>query len=143
MTNHTTQPAVDRLRFVLRANATFSFASGTAALLGGSWISRVFGIDHVLLTRLLGAGLLGFAALVMAISRLDEPRLRTEAALVSAADAAWVLGTVVVLLTGSLSTAGNVVMAVVALVVADFGATQLWFRSRAFGDRPDLHTATT
>jgi hypothetical protein len=123
--------AVTRLRRVLTANAAFSLAGGFTALVAGSWVSAQLGIDHVVLTRLLGFGLVLFAADVLRISRLPEASLLGRAALVSAADAMWVLATIVVLATGVLSTTGAIVAAAVGLVVADAGATQLWLRRRA------------
>ncbi|MDG2028892.1 MAG: hypothetical protein P8J50_17470 [Acidimicrobiales bacterium] len=65
------------------------------------------------------------------IARASEPRLLSEALLVSLGDAAWVLGTVVVVASGVLSTTGNVVAIVVGLAVADFGTAQFVFRPKA------------
>ena len=139
MTNTSTSTA--RLRLVLRANAASSIIGGAVALIAASWVSRELGIDHVVLTRLLGAGLLGFAALGLAVARADEPQLVRDSLLVSLADAGWVLGTIVVLFTGVLTSTGNVVAAVVALAVADFGVTQMWFRSKVAETSPALRTA--
>jgi hypothetical protein len=125
-----------RLRLVLRANATFSLVGGIIALAAGSWVSETFGIDHVVITRLLGAGLIVFAGDVWFVSRRSEPKLLTETALVSTADFMWVAATVVVLLTGILSTAGIVVASLIGVAVADLGATQLWLRSRALTPAP-------
>jgi len=130
--------ASNRLRLVLRANATTSAAGGAIALVAASWVSRELGIDHVVLTRVLGAGLVLFALQVLMISRASEPRLLTESLFVSAGDAAWVIGSIVVILTGVLSSTGNLVIGLVALGVADFGATQLWFRSKAVDSSPTL-----
>ncbi len=142
MNDHITHRSIKNLRHVLRANAAFSMVSGVTALLGGSWISRELGIDHSMLTRLIGAGLIGFAAAVAAISRLDERRLTAEALLVSIADATWVLGTIAVVLAGWLNTTGALAMSLIALVVADLGATQLWFRAKALGDDRERRPAT-
>lgn len=142
MTDHTTEDAVARLRLVLRANATFSFTCGVVALVAGAWLSRELGIGHVLLTRLLGGGLILFAVAVMVISRLDEQRLRAEAALVAVADVAWVVGSVAILLTGWSTTTGNVIVALVALAVADFGTTQLWYRAKVADDAAEMPAAT-
>ena len=132
--------ATHRLRLVLRANALFSITGGTVALVAGSWISRELGIDHVALTRMIGAGLIGFALQALLIARASRPRLLTESVLVSLADAAWVAGTVAVLLSGVLTSTGNLVVGLVGLAVADFGTSQLWFRSRAVGSSTDFHT---
>lgn len=129
----------NRLRLVLRANAATSIASGAIALIAGSWVSRELGIDHVTLTRLLGAGLIGFALLVLGIAGSNERRLLSESLLVSMGDAAWVVGTIVVVTTGALTTTGNIVAALVALAVADFGVAQLWFRARALRGSEHIH----
>lgn len=123
--------AIHRLRLVLAANAIFSIAGGMIALIAGSWVSREFGIDHVALTRILGAGLVLFGFDVGVLSRLAEDKLLPGALVVSIADAAWVGGTIVVVATGVLSGAGNVVAVVIGLAVADFGASQYWLRSKA------------
>lgn len=130
---------INRLRLVLRANATTSIAGGAVALIAGSWVSRELGIDHVALTRLLGAGLIGFALLVLGIAGSNERRLLSESLLVSMGDAAWVVGTIVVVASGVLTSTGNIVAATVALAVADFGVTQLWFRSRARRGSEQIH----
>lgn len=127
----TSTTAIHRLRLVLAANATFSVVGGVIALVAGSWVSRELGIDHVALTRLLGAGLILFGIDVAVVSRTAERRLLPAALAVSAADAAWVFGTVIVLATGVLSSTGAIVAIVVGLAVADFGTAQAWLRAKA------------
>ena len=131
--------ATNRLRLVLRANAASSIAGGATALIAGPWVSRVLGIDHVTVTRLLGVGLIGFALVVLGIAGSNERRLLRESLLVSAGDAGWVLGTIAVIATGVLTATGNIVAALVALAVADFGVTQLWFRARARRGSEHVH----
>jgi uncharacterized membrane protein HdeD (DUF308 family) len=139
--NMTPTTALQRLRLVLAANAAFSVVGGAIALLAGSWVSRDLGIDHVALTRILGAGLVLFGVAVALVSRASERRMVPESLLISLADAAWVVGTVVVVASGVLTTSGNVVASLIALAVADFGVSQLWFRSRSTTDSPQLHAA--
>jgi len=122
--------ALHRLRLVLAANAVFSMTSGLIALVAGSWMSRTLGIDHVVLTRILGAGLVLFGTAVGLLSRLAENRLVPGALVVSIADASWVVGTVLVVATGVLTGAGNMIAIAVGLVVADFGAAQYRLRSK-------------
>lgn len=124
-------PSIQGLRLVLRANAVVSLVTGVIALVAGSWLSRELGIDHVALTRVIGAGLIIFAVDVAMVARAKEPKLLQEAGLVSMADIAWVVATAVVVMSGILTTAGNVVAVAQGLVITDFAATQLWFRSRA------------
>ena len=131
----------DRLRLVLRLNAATSFAGGAIAALAGPWVSETLGIDHVLITRLVGVGLVLFAADVLFASTRSPAKLVSEARLISAADFAWVVATVVVLATGILTTAGVVVAIVVGLAVGDFGITQLWMRRKILAEGSDAIVA--
>ena len=119
-----------RLRAVLRLNAATSLGGGLVAAIASPWVSDTLGIDHVLITRLLGVGLVLFAADVAFLSTRGREALARGARLVSAADIAWVLASLVVVATGILTTVGVAVTLLVALGVADFAATQLWFRAR-------------
>lgn len=74
---------------------------------------------------------LAFALFVLMIAGLEPRRLVRGAAVVSAADLAWVAATVVVITTVDLRNAGLVALGIVATIVAGFGGTQLIFRSRA------------
>lgn len=120
---------ISRSRLVLRANATFSIVTGTIALVAAGWVSDVSGIDHVLITRLAGLGLLLFAADVIRQSRLPAERLPAALLQTSIADASWVVATPVVLALVDPTTAGTVGAIVIAVAVADFAITQLWCRS--------------
>lgn len=121
----------DRLRLVLRLNAATSLAGGAIAAVAAGWTSETLGIDHVAITRIVGIGLILFATDVAFISTRPEPKLLSEVRLVSAADAIWVVATIVVLAAQILTTIGLVVAAVIGLAVADFGLTQMWMRSKA------------
>jgi hypothetical protein len=46
---------------------------------------------------------------------------------------AWVLATIVVLVSGALNATGVVVAVVIGVGVADFALLQLWFRRRMGG----------
>lgn len=121
----------DRLRLVLRLNAATSLAGGAVAAVAAGWVSETLGIDHVAITRIVGIGLMLFAADVAFTSTRPEPKLLSEVRLVSAGDAIWVIATIVVLAAQILTTTGVVVAAVIGLAVADFGLTQMWMRSKA------------
>ncbi len=122
--------ATRRLRLVLRANAGFSALSGTAALVAGGPIADFLGLDQTWLVRLVGAGLVLFAVGVLAASAKEPPRLATEALIVSLNDFGWVVGTVVVIALGLLSTGGAVAMGLIGVIVLDFGLAQLHTRRR-------------
>ena len=123
------------LRTVLKANAAFSLLGGVVAVAAGAVVADLLDVN-VWLVRVIGAGLVIFAADVWWVARRPANQITTYARLVSAADASWVVGTVVVIALGLVSTAGAIVLAVVAAAVADFGALQ-WYAS-AKADRAAL-----
>lgn len=123
-----TTTTTKRLRQALMFNAEFSAISGIAALVAGSPIANLLGIEQVWLIRLLGAGLLVFALSVFLVSRSDDKTLRAGSLEISLADLGWVIGTAVVIALGWLSTTGAIVMAAVAALVLGFGIAQLAFR---------------
>ena len=125
-----------RLRYVLRLNAATSFVGGLVAAIAAGWVSKTLGVDHVAMTRIVGIGLIVFAADVVNVSTRPGPKLLSETRLVSAADALWVVATIGVLASGILTTSGVVVAVVLGLGVADFGVTQLWMRSKAIAEGP-------
>ncbi len=119
-----------RLRTILRLNATTSVVGGLIAAIGASWVSDTLGIDHVAITRLIGAGLVLFAVDVWYISTRPHPKLMAETLLISAADAIWVAATIVILALGILTTVGTVTAIVLGIGVGDFALTQLWLRAK-------------
>ena len=130
----------NRLRTVLRLNAATSFTGGLIAAAAARWVSETLGIDHVAITRMVGIGLMVFAADVLYTSTRPTPKLLSEVRLISAGDAAWVVATVVVLAAGILTTTGVVTAVVLGIGVADFGITQLWMRAKAISETEGVPT---
>lgn len=120
-----------RLRLVLATNAANSFVGGIIGLAAAPWLSEELGIDHVTLTRIVSIGLIVFAIDVAVLARSRAERTIQWAASVSLADFAWVAATIVLVGTGTLTTAGVIVALAIGIAVLDFGILQLWFRSRA------------
>ena len=123
--------ALGRLRLVLSANALTSFAGGAVGLVAAPWLSRELGFDHVALTRIISIGLMVFAVDVAVLARSRTEQVICWSAAVSAADFVWVAATIVVIASGTLTTAGVVVAILLGLGVLDFGILQLWLRGRA------------
>lgn len=117
-----------RLRRALMFNAEFSAISGIAALVAGSPIATLLGVEQVWLIRLLGAGLLVFALSVFLVSKGDNKLLRAGSLEISLADLGWMIGTALVIALGWLSTTGAIVMGAIAALVLGFGVAQLSFR---------------
>lgn len=117
-------PTESRLRLVLTTNAVTSGLGGLAALALGGPVDSVLGTDAVGWVRVVGAGLVAFAAFVAFVSRSRRARLVREVPIISAGDLAWVAGTMVTIALGWYSASGNVVMGAVAAMVGAFGLTQ-------------------
>ena len=126
----TERPDIDRLRLVLRANATTSGLGGLAALVGAGFFSDWMGVDDVALTAIVAAGLIGFAAVVVFASTTPDRAIRLTP-WISVGDLSWVAATVATVMADVLTTGGNVVAVLVGVMVLDFACLQMWFRSRA------------
>lgn len=115
----------------LRLDAVVTAANGAAYLAAAGPLSDLLGLDATLL-RVVGAGLLAFAAVVwLAASarRMSRPAPATIIAL----NAAWAVGSIAAVLAdlGTPTTAGAVWMIAQALVVAGFAELQLTGLRRA------------
>ena len=121
---------IDRLRLVLRANATTSGSGGLAGLVGAGFFSDWMGVDDVALTAIMSAGLIGFAAIVVFASTSSDRAVRLTP-WISAGDVSWVVATVAVVMADVLTTGGNVLAILIGVMVFDFACLQMWFRSRA------------
>jgi len=122
--------AATKLRNVLRLNVELSIVTGIAGLAAGGPIADLLGVEQVWLIRLLGGGLLAFALGVFIVAGSRTRTLQTWAAEISIADLGWVVATAVIIGLGWLSTAGAIVMAVVAAMVLALSVAQIRFRSR-------------
>jgi hypothetical protein len=112
------------LRIVLRTNATTSGAGGVIAALAPGPVDDILGTGEQGWVRLIGIGLVLFAAVVVSASRLDADQMRRIVPAISVGDGAWVVGSVLAVALGWFSTGGAVVMGVVALMVGVFGLAQ-------------------
>ena len=122
--------AAAKLRLALRINAGFSLATGVTLLVAAGPIGSLLDVEQTWLLRLLGVGLLVFAADVWhTAAQPVEPLLRWSA-VVTAADFGWVVATVVVIALGLLSVSGAVVCIAVAVVVEALGTAQFLARRR-------------
>jgi hypothetical protein len=122
--------AEGRLRAVLALDAATSAAAGIVGLAATAWVADRLGVDDSAWIRLVSAGFLLFAAGVLAVARSEPHVLRRHAATVATANVAWVVVTAALVVAGAFSGGGTVLMAVMAVAVADLAALQLWFRSR-------------
>lgn len=134
-TNLTPLTTADRspLRGVLGLNAATSAAAGLVATIAPAAVTDLFDLRHDradLIVRVVGIGLIVFAVEVaVTAARNRKTTIARDATLISIADLAWVVSTVVVLATVDLSTAGRLIAGVMGAGVAGFAALQLRLKS--------------
>ncbi|MBT8241880.1 MAG: SRPBCC family protein [Acidimicrobiia bacterium] len=117
--------AATKLRNTLRLNTGLSIATGVAGLAAAGPVADLLGVEQIWLIRLLGAGLLAFAAGVLLVAGSPTRTLQTWSAEISIADLSWVIGTGAIIAMGWLSTNGAVAMAAIAAMVLSLGIAQL------------------
>lgn len=137
-TTHPSSPATEhdecerKLRVVLRLNALNSLVFGT--LLAGfpTEVDDVLDTGHPGWIRLVGLGLLPFAALCAWLSTASLPTLRRITPHVVAGDVAWVVASVVTVLAGWYSGGGIIAVLAMAAIVDVFALLQwtAWRRLR-------------
>ena len=113
-----------QLRAVLRINAATSALGGLAAAVAPDTLDRLLDTGQPTAVRVVGAGLVSFAAWVFVVARWPAHRLRHEAVSISAGDAAWVVASVVTIALGWYSPGGAIVVAAVAAMVGSFAYRQ-------------------
>ena len=115
----------DLLRTALLANCIFSGLSGIILLFGSNRLSGLFGLHIPIILIGIGALLLVYAAALLLNARRVTV-CQTEASVAVLLNVAWVVGSVGLLFVGSLSTAGNWTVMIVANIVLLFAAFQLF-----------------
>ena len=124
MTEFTAPSPQARLRFVLRINATTSGLGGLVAAIAPGRLDDILGTGQPGWVRLIGIGLVAFAALVVVASRLDRDELVRATPVISLGDASWVIASIVAIALGWFSASGAVVMGLVGVMVGVFGVEQ-------------------
>lgn len=118
------QPVVF-LRVALACNGVFSGTTGLLMALAPYRAAEWIGSEQVLVLRLLGTGLLGFASLLLYLAFVAR-RPQLLGLVASMSDFVWVLGTVALAVVSPsvLDSRGWVIAWVVALIVLACGITQ-------------------
>ena len=127
----TATDTTDLLRAALRTNVALSVTTGATLLVAGPWLDEPLGVPWPLLVAL-GAGLLVFARLVAVVAGRTEG-LVAEARQVIAADVAWVVGAVAVVLLDLLPQTGDLALVGVTVLVAAVATAQALGVRRAGG----------
>ncbi len=132
--------AYRKLKTTLRSNAIFSAISGLLLIFDAGLIGEFMGVGSSALYIGLGVVLLGFSASIFYNTTREQMNLG-EAKLVAWMDVAWVLGSVLLLISPiAMSVGGKWLVAGVADVVALFAGFQFYFlaKTNSAGDLADL-----
>lgn len=113
-----------KLRRVLRLNAINCIVSGTAMAVAAGPIDELLDTGHPGWIRIVGLGLLPFAALCLWAAAGPVERLRKETPSIIAGDVAWVVASIVTVLLGWYSGGGIVAVLAMAVVVDTFAVLQ-------------------
>lgn len=113
------------LRRATKANAAFSAISGAMLILAAKPLAAMLGLGRPVILVGVGISLLIYAAGLFRNAR-RETMNHTEALIAVMLDAAWVAGSMVLILSEVLSSAGNWVVAIVAAIVLLFGVLQFY-----------------
>ena len=121
-----------KLRRVLRLNAANCIVSGTALAIAAGPIDDLLDTGHPGWIRLVGLGLLPFAALCWWVAAGPVQRLRRVTPFIVAGDVDWVIASVVTVLLGWYSGGGIIAVLAMAVVVDTFAVLQFagWRRLR-------------
>lgn len=110
---------------ILQLNAAFTTAGAIGMLAARGTLPGLFGLDGPVLPDIVAIGLLAYAAILLLVAR-RSPVSREALLAFTAADAAWVVGSglVLVLFWGQISPIARVLVLAVAMVVEVFAAFQ-------------------
>ena len=117
--------AEKKLRTVLKGNALFSLASGLSLLLFSKRLGAIMNVQNADVLHYIGIALLIFVALLLYNafkSKINKTLIKS----IIVQDWAWVLGSLVLLVLNpfQISTTGNILIALVALIVMSFAMLQ-------------------
>jgi hypothetical protein len=113
-----------RLRNLLRVNSAFSAVSGAVGAALPGRVARALNIEAAWVVRAVGLGLILYAVDLLVVAALRHTRLVPLGRVVAGADAAWVVGTAVLVATGAVSEGGAVILGLLAVPVGALAISQ-------------------
>lgn len=131
--------ATQPLRDLHRINAAFSGLTGLAMAAFSGPLSQQIDLPQAALA-VLGIGLVGWSMMLVALAVQSGPRLVRLSALVAAGDAAWVIGSVALIVLRDPTATGTSLTIGAATVVAAFAAMGVVLGARARRDLVDDRT---
>jgi uncharacterized membrane protein YdbT with pleckstrin-like domain len=130
-------------RRILETNALFTFVSAAATLALRSTLHPLFGLDTPFVLDLVAIALMAYVPLLIVAAR-RQPIERQTLMAFALADAAWVMGSAVVLVLfwAELTPIARMLVIVAALAVEAFAALQYRAAGRAVSGREQIRSAT-
>lgn len=119
------QPTSSLIRRALYGDAAFSGVSGLVFLLAANPVSTFLGVNAPMVIAVIGVGIVGYSALLF--YHASRPMIAPSFALFPiTGNSLWVLGSIVLLVTGWIpfSAEGKWAVAVVAMIVDAFAMVQ-------------------
>lgn len=120
----TTTASPTTLRRIILADGFTSGASGLALVLAPGRIATLLGAPSPVLVEAIGLSLIGFGLTLAWLARGNGPG-RGATLAIAGLNLAWVAGSILVMATGVLNTAGIVVLGLVGVVVLGFAGLEL------------------
>lgn len=121
---------IARLRTLLRIDSVVCLGPSAVIAAFAGPVADALGTGHVTWLRALGIGLIVYAIGLVLASRANDRVVAVAGAETSIADAAWVLGTIVLIAAGAFSTSGVAIAAVAALPPAWLSVSKTLARRR-------------
>ena len=109
------------LKTALTSNAVFSIVSGITLIVLNTSFQTWFGLNFPF--WIIGAGLIPFGLIAYQTSRDTENMVR-KGQMITIMDLFWVTGSVILILLIDMTTTGQWMIGVVAMIVADFAFFQ-------------------
>lgn len=133
--------AMQPLRDLQRLNAAFSGLCGLAMAASSGWLGRQIDLPWPFV-GVLGVGLVGWSAMLVVLAVQPARRLVWASTLVAIGDAAWVVGTVALIVLRDLTATGTTSAVIAAAVVGGFAVAGVVLGGRArrvaLDDRTEL-----
>jgi hypothetical protein len=130
----TSNPPSKLLRHTLQANGVFSALSGIVLIVDAKTLSSLLGVNMPSLLIGIGIAVLAYAAGLFLNARRESIKLQ-EAWLAVIMDAAWVVGSAILIIANTLTPTGNWLVAFVATIVLIFAVLQ-FFGIRRLQQKP-------
>jgi 4-amino-4-deoxy-L-arabinose transferase-like glycosyltransferase len=125
-----------QLHISLVSNALFSFFSGLVMILQNDWLSDYTGVSNSMIFTFIGVALIIFACVIGLVARTSYVKLYIVLSII-VLDISWVVGSLILISLNVLLFQGNILTAVLAIIVSLFAVLQITGLRRSTKSRGD------